>query len=1127
MVDKNNDVSVIIKTYAEDADKSLSTLITNLNTLNTNINKINTSLNKTQSSSRKAKTEIKSVGDTLSQLSTVSNKMKTSFNKMFDAGKLYLYWNVTKRIRDALVSLINSSIDYIETQNLFDVSMGNQSEKAYKFMNTMANTFGMARTELMNYQASFNNVLKSLPGLADETSYALSETLMKMAGDYASLFNFTLPQAMEKFQAALTGSVKPIRDKTGLDITEKTIQGVATNLGVEKTIGQLNQVEKRLLRIISLQSQLGEIGAMGDFAKTLESPSNQLKVLQQQLQELSVWLGNVFIGTIGKILPYINGFVMALVSIAKALAIFVGYKETKYDDPLQIESTTNSVDGLSSSLGGATSKAKELKKILMGFDVLNVITTPSEDSSGGGGGGGASTSIDPAILGALKEYDNLMNGVRMKAEGIRDKIMEWLGFEKIINEETGEITWKLKDGYTNLQKILDIAKIVGGVLVGLFIVKKAANFIIFLGNVITAMGKIKDTLNKLIPKIKVSTREGAASVTNWKKLLSVLGKVATVIAGIVIAFDGFNKSNKATQKAVESVNNEFSNYNTYSKDMVLATAELAAGGALIGSAFGPAGTVIGMVSGSVIGLIKSITGYNDILNAVVEKNYFGTITLSAEDLATINEKITSSVFDLSSAYEEFSDNNSNMISEFEKLSQETENVLWKYEKLGKEFATSEELYNSIKNTCEKSIEIIDDSTNGIIDLLSKGFSKSTTLSVETQKDILTSLKTGGETRKQKVKDIEDRITELYENAMAENRQLRKDEIDEIKQHYEELALLTESATEKNQLELNRIVEKGNDTNLSLSKESLYNYVEEVSKSYETATQDIEENYKAQVSAAKSAAYEEYKNVLASTGDKQKAIEKYNETINKLEFDAGVTRKLQIENLNNTISKLNETMLSELAKQYIELTKKTDSELTSIEKSAKKQMEDIFKAANLSSAEIKKLAGITAKESYTEMRKNWGTFDISNKISYNPEILKNIGHNAGNNIGTGITNGIKNTLSYSSFPRITATLRDSTTGIQQAQSVLNIRPYATGGLPDIGEMFVAREAGPELIGKIGNSSAVVNNQQIVESVSRGVAQAVSQVMNRQQGGNYNFYLDSQQITAVVTKRQNRNLSVMGV
>lgn len=50
-------------------------------------------------------------------------------------------------------------------------------------------------------------------------------------------------------------------------------------------------------------------------------------------------------------------------------------------------------------------------------------------------------------------------------------------------------------------------------------------------------------------------------------------------------------------------------------------------------------------------------------------------------------------------------------------------------------------------------------------------------------------------------------------------------------------------------------------------------------------------------------------------------------------------------------------------------------------------------------------------------------------------------------------------------------------------------YATGGFPRMGEMFFARERGPELVGKIGNRNAVVNNDQIVASVSAGVAKAL--------------------------------------
>ena len=50
-------------------------------------------------------------------------------------------------------------------------------------------------------------------------------------------------------------------------------------------------------------------------------------------------------------------------------------------------------------------------------------------------------------------------------------------------------------------------------------------------------------------------------------------------------------------------------------------------------------------------------------------------------------------------------------------------------------------------------------------------------------------------------------------------------------------------------------------------------------------------------------------------------------------------------------------------------------------------------------------------------------------------------------------------------------------------------YADGGFPNTGEMFIAREKGPELVGSIGNKTAVANNQQIVDAVSQGVTNAI--------------------------------------
>ena len=66
------------------------------------------------------------------------------------------------------------------------------------------------------------------------------------------------------------------------------------------------------------------------------------------------------------------------------------------------------------------------------------------------------------------------------------------------------------------------------------------------------------------------------------------------------------------------------------------------------------------------------------------------------------------------------------------------------------------------------------------------------------------------------------------------------------------------------------------------------------------------------------------------------------------------------------------------------------------------------------------------------------------------------------------------------------------------SVPSIPYLAQGGVVDAGQLFVAREAGAELVGNVGRKTAVMNNDQIVESVSRGVYQAVVAAMGSSRG-----------------------------
>lgn len=77
-------------------------------------------------------------------------------------------------------------------------------------------------------------------------------------------------------------------------------------------------------------------------------------------------------------------------------------------------------------------------------------------------------------------------------------------------------------------------------------------------------------------------------------------------------------------------------------------------------------------------------------------------------------------------------------------------------------------------------------------------------------------------------------------------------------------------------------------------------------------------------------------------------------------------------------------------------------------------------------------------------------------------------------------------------------------------------YASGGFPTQGQMFIAREAGPELVGTIGGQTAVVNNSDIVASVSQGVAQAVASVLGSGQQVNVTLEGDAKNLFKVVQR-----------
>lgn len=59
---------------------------------------------------------------------------------------------------------------------------------------------------------------------------------------------------------------------------------------------------------------------------------------------------------------------------------------------------------------------------------------------------------------------------------------------------------------------------------------------------------------------------------------------------------------------------------------------------------------------------------------------------------------------------------------------------------------------------------------------------------------------------------------------------------------------------------------------------------------------------------------------------------------------------------------------------------------------------------------------------------------------------------------------------------------------------SVRGHASGGFPRRGQLFVAREGGPELVGQWGGRAAVANNMQITEGIARAVRSAMTPLIS---------------------------------
>lgn len=390
------------------------------------------------------------------------------------AGLYAKFFTVTRGIK-ALWNSVESASDYVETLNYFnsafdqvtdglDISkwqnagvksaeeyVGSFEKRAKELTKKMTGfevsdagdltrisggSLGLNPNDTMNYQATYAQMASSMGATAD-ASTKVSQALTEIGADLASVKNLEFNDVWNDMASGITGMSRAL-DKYGINIRVANLQQELYNLGIDATVSSLSQSDKAILRTITILNSSKY--AWADLASTINQPANQVRMLKSNFEALGRSIGTLFLPIVAKVLPYINGLVMALERAFSWLAKLLGIKLSDYVSStgkasVDMGDIADSTDNAASGLDNANDNAKKLQKTLsvLSFDELNQLNDNKTSSSSGSSGSGALGSahipeLDAAFDKALSDYqkawDQAFANVENKAQTVSDKIIK-------------------------------------------------------------------------------------------------------------------------------------------------------------------------------------------------------------------------------------------------------------------------------------------------------------------------------------------------------------------------------------------------------------------------------------------------------------------------------------------------------------------------------------------------------------------------------------------------------------------------------------------------------------------------------------------------------------------------------
>lgn len=348
------------------------------------------------------------------------NKIKSSFSSL---GKFIGGIAIGKFFADSTKQAmqVEGAIQQIKR------TMGESSNAFLKWSKNNALAFNMAQSDAIKFGAVYSNLLSSfMGGTKNTTKY--TEDLLKASSIIASGTGRSMEDVMERIRSGLLGNTEAIED-LGINVNVAMLESTDAfkRFAGGKSWNQLDFQTQQQIRLFSILEQTSsKFGT-----EVMNNTNSSLQQLVAVLKDIALNIGNAFLPILNIVIPILTNFAMAIRTATAYVATFMqilfgGKKGTPGDSikkagdyAVNAASATGSYNSALEDTGKTAKKtAKEVNRLLGGFDEINSLSNSGSDGGGLPGGGGCASIPDMGGIG-LSDTEIYTSGVSEFAEKVK------------------------------------------------------------------------------------------------------------------------------------------------------------------------------------------------------------------------------------------------------------------------------------------------------------------------------------------------------------------------------------------------------------------------------------------------------------------------------------------------------------------------------------------------------------------------------------------------------------------------------------------------------------------------------------------------------------------------------------